>query len=103
MGLDATIYKRPKAEKKEVMYWRKNWILQYWIETENCEVEMIDADTLERFIKYVEETVDGGEELRGGGGSWDQERIDDMIDQVRTVIEDMKRNESYEYSYEPWW
>ena len=97
MGLDATIYKRPKEQVEEVKYWRKNWVLQNWMESENCVDKVIDEQDMQNLLEFI----DGG--TGEGSAGWTDDDWDAFADDVREVIEDMKRNETYEYTYNGWW
>ena len=101
MGLDATIRKRPESATTDVKYWRKNWVLQNWIDTNNCDVKLIDLqlmyDLLE-FIKDQEQT-----NTAEGSEGWTPEHWNDFEEDIKDVIQDMESNETYEYTYDAWW
>ena len=52
------IQKKPIVEKEEVKYWRKNWVLQNYMDSENCIDKPIDINFMEKFLKETNELFD---------------------------------------------
>ena len=100
MGLDCYIEKRPAMEKQEVKYWRKNWVLQNYMESENCVDKQIDDVFMENLLA---ETIKMEEESFEGSEGWTEDDWDAFRDDIRDVISDMQANETYEYTYQGWW
>ena len=98
MGLDATIYKRPREQVEDVKYWRKNWVLQSWMDTNNGKDEVIDVSTMEDLLEFI-----GKQEESMESKGWTDDDWDAFADEIREVIEDMKRNETYVYTYNGDW
>jgi len=98
MGLDATIYKTPVPESVDVKYWRKNWVLQNWMEAENCVDMLITVSTMESLLEFIDKQEESMESM-----GWTDDDWDTFADEIREVIEDMKRDETYEYIYNGGW
>lgn len=100
MGLDASIYKRPKNNSREVQYWRKNWVMNNWMNPKNLIDKTIKLEDMERLLNEIptmkKEGYDGSER-------WTEETWELFELQIECIIKDMKANESYEYYYHAWW
>ena len=100
MGLDANIMKRPKTEYEDVQYWRKNWVLQNWMEEENCVDKRIYESTIEELLEYIKDEDNHHDE---GSEGWTKEDWGVFERQIDHVLVSMRANESYEYIYSSWW
>ena len=100
MGLDGTISKRPQEATTDVKYWRKNWVLQNYMESGNCDDKYIDETFMQNLL---DETVKMEEENYEGSEGWTEDSWDAFRDDIRTIITDMKSNETYIYTYQGWW
>lgn len=100
MGLDCFIEKRPAVKKEEVKYWRKNWVLQEWMESENAVDKPITIDTMNQLLEYI---LDKDNHDTYGAESWTDDDWDNFADDIRQVIQDMEANSTYEYTYHGWW
>ena len=100
MGLDCYIHKEPENEQTEVKYWRKNWVLQNWIESANCENKEIDIEYMQELLNYILDTDNHHDE---GSEGWKDDDWDAFADDIREVIIDMKENITYKYTYHGWW
>jgi len=97
MGLDCFVEKRPKVKKEEVKYWRKNWVLQNWMESENCEDKVITIKTMELLLEFIKDRDAEGSE------GWTEADWEDFEKDIKDIIDDMRANETYEYTYHGWW
>ena len=99
MGLDSSIRKR-SVDTIEVKYWRKNWVLQNWMNTQNCEYKVLSVDMMRDLL---EETKEMEKEEYPGSEGWTPDDWDRFRDEIREVIQDMEEDISNEYTYDGWW
>jgi len=97
MGIDCCIEKRPKYKKEEVKHWRDNWLIQYWMESRNGTDMIVTIEILELLLEFIEDRdVEGSE-------GWSEADWEDFEKDILNIIDDMKANEAYEYTYRGRW
>ena len=100
MGLDGSIRKRPESSTTDVKYWRKNWVMQNWMDTNNCEDRVVYLETMQQLIEFIQ---DKDNHDYPGSEEWTQEHWDDFEEDIQDIIADMESNETYIYTYDGWW
>jgi len=100
MGLDATIRKKPMVETIDVKYWRKNWVLQHWMNSGNCNEKTITIDTMNELLEFIDEPANRGTD---GSEGWTEIHWTDFREDIEIIIQDMEENLTYEYTYDAWW
>jgi len=97
MGIDCYIKKRPKYKKEDVKHWRDNWVIQYWMESRNGTDMIVTIEILELLLEFIEDRdVEGSE-------GWSEADWEDFEKDILNIIDDMKANEAYEYTYRGRW
>ncbi len=93
MGLDSNIRKRPQQDYIDVKYWRKNWVLQNWIDTNHHDTKLINLKLMYDLLKYIQ---DEDNHQDSGSEGWTKEHWSNFEQDIKEIINDMKSNESYE-------
>ena len=70
------------------------------MDSANCVNKSIDIRDME---KLLADTKSLEEDECEGSESWTEDDWDAFRDDIRSVIEDMQSNETYEYTYQGWW
>jgi len=71
------------------------------MEAENCVDMPVDVDKMEELLKWIDENH--GSDTVAGSELWTKDDWDDFRNDIVEVIEDMKSNVTYEYTYNAWW